>query len=229
MKPSTERFIDEVIEAVEKDYGYEFADSRNIDGKEEYLFQPVGDVNNLVLSFDVTSGMVTIDIHTSDITSDQKMIIMEDSLDEDKVEQAAASIDEMVDSVVNYVPEEELEDFNDTLDFESIYNTEEPSEEFEESIILCKPYRETNGEIMFVFNESKDNELTCMSCECEKCSCDPYYCDECEECDEKDKDVSELTKRFESILPEHTKVKIVGKGKLLPIQESYHKIIKTRD
>ena len=160
----------------------------------------------------------------------QKLIIMEDNLD---IEQTVANVNEMIQDVMTEEevtePVEEPVNYNERLNFESIYNTEEPVEDNPQ--VLVKAYLDLDDSVLLVIDD-KHNELgdlVCYSHVGQHSSCDPYYPDELEELSPKDPRVKELVEEYENLGPEKIEVFALPVGELLPVQKQYHKEIKSGD
>ena len=89
-------------------------------------------------------------------------------------------------------------DYNKKLDFEGIYNTEEPVEEFPQ--VLVKAYLDHDDSVLLVINDEHDEigDLRCYSHIGQHSSCDPYYPDELEELSPKDPRVKELVEEYKN-------------------------------
>ena len=229
MKPDTQFFIDTVMDKID----FCFVDSRNYEGAQQYLLDEIEDYDgpNIVVSFKANGdGMVRIDVFTEEKSAKQKLIIMEDNLD---IEQTVANVNEMIQDVMTEEevtePVEEPVNYNERLNFESIYNTEEPVEDNPQ--VLVKAYLDLDDSVLLVIDD-KDNELgdlVCYSHVGQHSSCDPYYPDELEELSPKDPRVKELVEEYENLGPEKIEVFALPVGELLPVQKQYHKEIKSGD
>ena len=224
MKPDTQFFIDTVMDKID----FCFVDSRNYEGAQQYLLDEIEDYDgpSIVVSFKANGdGMVRIDVFTEEKSAKQKLIIMEDNLD---IEQTVANVNEMIQDVMTEEevtePVEEPVNYNERLNFESIYNTEEPVEDNPQ--VLVKAYLDLDDSVLLVIDD-KHNELgdlVCYSHVGQHSSCDPYYPDELEELSPKDPRVKELVEEYENLGPEKIEV-----CELLPVQKQYHKEIKSGD
>ena len=228
MKPDTQFFIDTVMDKID----FCFVDSRNYEGAQQYLLDEIEDYDgpNIVVSFKANGdGMVRIDVFTEEKSAKQKLIIMEDNLD---IEQTVANVNEMIQDVMTEEvtePVEEPVNYNERLNFESIYNTEEPVEDNPQ--VLVKAYLDLDDSVLLVIDD-KHNELgdlVCYSHVGQHSSCDPYYPDELEELSPKDPRVKELVEEYENLGPEKIEVFALPVGELLPVQKQYHKEIKSGD
>lgn len=229
MKPDTQFFIDTVMDKID----YCFVDSRNYEGAQQYLLDEIEDYDgpSIVVSFKANGdGMVCIDVFTEEKSAKQKLIIMEDNLD---IEQTVANVNEMIQDVMTEEevtePVEEPVNYNERLNFESIYNTEEPVEDNPQ--VLVKAYLDLDDSVLLVIDD-KHNELgdlVCYSHVGQHSSCDPYYPDELEELSPKDPRVKELVEEYENLGPEKIEVFALPVGELLPVQKQYHKEIKSGD
>lgn len=229
MKPDTQFFIDTVMDKID----FCFVDSRNYEGAQQYLLDEIEDYDgpSIVVSFKANGdGMVRIDVFTEEKSAKQKLIIMEDNLD---IEQTVANVNEMIQDVMTEEevtePVEELVNYNERLNFESIYNTEEPVEDNPQ--VLVKAYLDLDDSVLLVIDD-KHNELgdlVCYSHVGQHSSCDPYYPDELEELSPKDPRVKELVEEYENLGPEKIEVFALPVGELLPVQKQYHKEIKSGD
>lgn len=229
MKPDTQFFIDTVMDKID----FCFVDSRNYEGAQQYLLDEIEDYDgpSIVVSFKANGdGMVRIDVFTEEKSAKQKLIIMEDNLD---IEQAVANVNEMIQDVMTEEevtePVEEPVNYNERLNFESIYNTEEPVEDNPQ--VLVKAYLDLDDSVLLVIDD-KHNELgdlVCYSHVGQHSSCDPYYPDELEELSPKDPRVKELVEEYENLGPEKIEVFALPVGELLPVQKQYHKEIKSGD
>ena len=229
MKPDTQFFIDTVMDKID----FCFVDSRNYEGAQQYLLDEIEDYDgpNIVVSFKANGdGMVRIDVFTEEKSAKQKLIIMEDNLD---IEQTVADVNEMIQDVMTEEevtePVEEPVNYNERLNFESIYNTEEPVEDNPQ--VLVKAYLDLDDSVLLVIDD-KHNELgdlVCYSHVGQHSSCDPYYPDELEELSPKDPRVKELVEEYENLGPEKIEVFALPVGELLPVQKQYHKEIKSGD
>jgi len=229
MKPDTQFFIDTVMDKID----FCFVDSRNYEGAQQYLLDEIEDYDgpSIVVSFKANGdGMVRIDVFTEEKSAKQKLIIMEDNLD---IEQTVANVNEMIQDVMTEEeetePVEEPIDYNEKLDFESIYNTEEPVENNPQ--VLVKAYLDHDDSVLLVINNEHNElgDLVCYSHNGQHSSCDPYYPDELEELSPKDPRVKELVEEYENIGPEKVEVFALPVGELLPVQKQYHKEIKSSD
>lgn len=229
MKPDTQFFIDTVMDKID----FCFVDSRNYEGAQQYLLDEIEgyDGPSIVVSFKANGdGMVRIDVFTEEKSAKQKLIIMEDNLD---IEQTVANVNEMIQDVMTEEeetePAEEPVDYNEKLDFESIYNTEEPVENNPQ--VLVKAYLDHDDSVFLVINDEHNElgDLVCYSHNGQHSSCDPYYPDELEELSPKDPRVKELVEEYENIGPEKVEVFALPVGELLPVQKQYHKEIKSSD
>ena len=229
MKPDTQFFIDTVMDKID----FCFVDSRNYEGAQQYLLDEIEDYDgpSIVVSFKANGdGMVRIDVFTEEKSAKQKLIIMEDNLD---IEQAVANVNEMIQDVMTEEevtePVEEPVNYNERLNVESIYNTEEPVEDNPQ--VLVKAYLDLDDSVLLVIDD-KHNELgdlVCYSHVGQHSSCDPYYPDELEELSPKDPRVKELVEEYENLGPEKIEVFALPVGELLPVQKQYHKEIKSGD
>ena len=229
MKPDTQFFIDTVMDKID----FCFVDSRNYEGAQQYLLDEIEDYDgpSIVVSFKANGdGMVRIDVFTEEKSAKQKLIIMEDNLD---IEQTVANVNEMIQDVMTEEevtePVEEPVNYNERLNFESIYNTEEPVEDNPQ--VLVKAYLDLDDSVLLVIDD-KHNELgdlVCYSHVGQHSSCDPYYPDELEELSPKDLRVKELVEEYENLGPEKIEVFALPVGELLPVQKQYHKEIKSGD
>ncbi len=229
MKPDTQFFIDTVMDKID----FCFVDSRNYEGAQQYLLDEIEDYDgpSIVVSFKANGdGMVRIDVFTEEKSAKQKLIIMEDNLD---IEQTVANVNEMIQDVMTEEevtePVEEPVNYNERLNFESIYNTEEPVEDNPQ--VLVKAYLDLDDSVLLVIDD-KHNELgdlVCYSHVGQHSSCDPYYPDELEELSPKDPRVKELVEEYENLGPEKIEVFALPVGELLPVQKQYHKEIKSGD
>lgn len=229
MKPDTQFFIDTVMDKID----FCFVDSRNYEGAQQYLLDEIEDYDgpSIVVSFKANGdGMVRIDVFTEEKSAKQKLIIMEDNLD---IEQTVANVNEMIQDVMTEeeetAPVDEPVDYNERLNFESIYNTEEPVEDNPQ--VLVKAYLDLDDSVLLVIDD-KHNELgdlVCYSHVGQHSSCDPYYPDELEELSPKDPRVKELVEEYENLGPEKIEVFALPVGELLPVQKQYHKEIKSGD
>lgn len=229
MKPDTQFFIDTVMDKID----FCFVDSRNYEGAQQYLLDEIEDYDgpSIVVSFKANGdGMVRIDVFTEEKSANQKLIIMEDNLD---IEQTVANVNEMIQDVMIEEevtePVEEPVNYNERLNFESIYNTEEPVEDNPQ--VLVKAYLDLDDSVLLVIDD-KHNELgdlVCYSHVGQHSSCDPYYPDELEELSPKDPRVKELVEEYENLGPEKIEVFALPVGELLPVQKQYHKEIKSGD
>ena len=229
MKPDTQFFIDTVMDKID----FCFVDSRNYEGAQQYLLDEIEDYDgpSIVVSFKANGdGMVRIDVFTKEKSAKQKLIIMEDNLD---IEQTVANVNEMIQDVMTEEevtePVEEPVNYNERLNFESIYNTEEPVEDNPQ--VLVKAYLDLDDSVLLVIDD-KHNELgdlVCYSHVGQHSSCDPYYPDELEELSPKDPRVKELVEEYENLGPEKIEVFALPVGELLPVQKQYHKEIKSGD
>lgn len=229
MKPDTQFFIDTVMDKID----FCFVDSRNYEGAQQYLLDEIEgyDGPSIVVSFKANGdGMVRIDVFTEEKSAKQKLIIMEDNLD---IEQTVANVNEMIQDVMTEEevtePVEEPVNYNERLNFESIYNTEEPVEDNPQ--VLVKAYLDLDDSVLLVIDD-KHNELgdlVCYSHVGQHSSCDPYYPDELEELSPKDPRVKELVEEYENLGPEKIEVFALPVGELLPVQKQYHKEIKSGD
>ena len=170
------------------------------------------------------------EVFTEEKSAKQKLIIMEDNLD---IEQTVANVNEMIQDVMTEEevtePVEEPVNYNERLNFESIYNTEEPVEDNPQ--VLVKAYLDLDDSVLLVIDD-KHNELgdlVCYSHVGQHSSCDPYYPDELEELSPKDPRVKELVEEYENLGPEKIEVFALPVGELLPVQKQYHKEIKSGD
>ena len=230
MKSDTQFFIDEVMDKLD----FCFVDSREYNGAQQFLLDEIDDYDgpSIVVSFKASGdGMVRIDVFTEEKSSKEKLILMEDNLD---IEQAVANINEMIREVMvkEEEPEEHSEepvDYNEKLDFDSIYNTEEPVEDNPQ--VLVKAYLDHDDSVLLVINEEHDElgDLVCYSHVGQHSSCDPYYPDELEELSPKDPRVRELVEEYENLGPEKIEVFALPVGELLPVQKPYHKEIRSND
>ena len=229
MKPDTQFFIDTVMDKID----FCFVDSRNYEGAQQYLLDEIEDYDgpNIVVSFKANGdGMVRIDVFTEEKSAKQKLIIMEDNLD---IEQTVANVNEMIQDVMTEeeVTEavEEPVNYNERLNFESIYNTEEPVEDNPQ--VLVKAYLDLDDSVLLVIDDEHNElgDLVCYSHVGQHSSCDPYYPDELEELSPKDPRVKELVEEYENLGPEKIEVFALPVGELLPVQKQYHKEIKSGD
>ena len=229
MKPDTQFFIDTVMDKID----FCFVDSRNYEGAQQYLLDEIEDYDgpNIVVSFKANGdGMVRIDVFTEEKSAKQKLIIMEDNLD---IEQTVANVNEMIQDVMTEEevtePVEEPVNYNERLNFESIYNTEEPVEDNPQ--VLVKAYLDLDDSVLLVINDEHNElgDLVCYSHVGQHSSCDPYYPDELEELSPKDPRVKELVEEYENLGPEKIEVFVLPVGELLPVQKQYHKEIKSGD
>lgn len=229
MKPDTQFFIDTVMDKID----FCFVDSRNYEGAQQYLLDEIEDYDgpNIVVSFKANGdGMVRIDVFTEEKSAKQKLIIMEDNLD---IEQTVANVNEMIQDVMTEEevtePVEEPVNYNERLNFESIYNTEEPVEDNPQ--VLVKAYLDLDDSVLLVINDEHNElgDLVCYSHVGQHSSCDPYYPDELEELSPKDPRVKELVEEYENLGPEKIEVFALPVGELLPVQKQYHKEIKSGD
>ena len=230
MKSDTQFFIDEVMDKLD----FCFVDSREYNGAQQFLLDEIDDYDgpSIVVSFKASGdGMVRIDVFTEEKSSKEKLILMEDNLD---IEQAVANINEMIREVMvkeeePKEPSEEPVDYNEKLDFDSIYNTEEPVEDNPQ--VLVKAYLDHDDSVLLVINEEHDElgDLVCYSHVGQHSSCDPYYPDELEELSPKDPRVKELVEEYKNLGPEEIEVFALPVGELLPVQKPYHKEIRSND
>lgn len=229
MKPDTQFFIDTVMDKID----FCFVDSRNYEGAQQYLLDEIEDYDgpNIVVSFKANGdGMVRIDVFTEEKSAKQKLIIMEDNLD---IEQTVANVNEMIQDVMTEEevtePVEEPVNYNERLNFESIYNTEEPVEDNPQ--VLVKAYLDLDDSVLLVIDDEHNElgDLVCYSHVGQHSSCDPYYPDELEELSPKDPRVKELVEEYENLGPEKIEVFVLPVGELLPVQKQYHKEIKSGD
>ena len=230
MKSDTQFFIDEVMDKLDLC----FVDSRDYNGAQQFLLDEIDDYDgpSIVVSFKASGdGMVRIDVFTEEKSSKEKLILMEDNLD---IEQAVANINEMIREVMvkeeePKEPSEEPVDYNEKLDFDSIYNTEEPVEDNPQ--VLVKAYLDHDDSVLLVINEEHDElgDLVCYSHVGQHSSCDPYYPDELEELSPKDPRVKELVEEYKNLGPEEIEVFALPVGELLPVQKPYHKEIRSND
>lgn len=229
MKPDTQFFIDTVMDKID----FCFVDSRNYEGAQQYLLDEIEDYDgpSIVVSFKANGdGMVRIDVFTEEKSAKQKLIIMEDNLD---IEQTVANVNEMIQDVMTEEevtePVEEPVNYNERLNFESIYNTEEPVEDNPQ--VLVKAYLDLDGSVLLVIDDEHNElgDLVCYSHVGQHSSCDPYYPDELEELSPKDPRVKELVEEYENLGPEKIEVFALPVGELLPVQKQYHKEIKSGD
>lgn len=229
MKPDTQFFIDTVMDKID----FCFVDSRNYEGAQQYLLDEIEDYDgpSIVVSFKANGdGLVRIDVFTEEKSAKQKLIIMEDNLD---VEQTVANVNEMIQDVMTKeeetAPVDEPVDYNEKLNFENIYNTEEPVENNPQ--VLVKAYLDHDDSVFLVINDEHNElgDLVCYSHNGQHSSCDPYYPDELEELSPKDPRVKELVEEYENIGPEKVEVFALPVGELLPVQKQYHKEIKSSD
>ena len=229
MKPDTQFFIDSVMDKID----FCFVDSRNYEGAQQFLLDEIEDYDgpSIVVSFKASGdGMVRIDVFTQEKSAKQKLIIMEDNLD---VEQTVANVNEMIQDVMTKeeetAPVDEPVDYNEKLNFENIYNTEEPVENNPQ--VLVKAYLDHDDSVFLVINDEHNElgDLVCYSHNGQHSSCDPYYPDELEELSPKDPRVKELVEEYENIGPEKVEVFALPVGELLPVQKQYHKEIKSSD
>ena len=229
MKPDTQFFIDTVMDKID----FCFVDSRNYEGAQQYLLDEIEDYDgpNIVVSFKANGdGMVRIDVFTEEKSAKQKLIIMEDNLD---IEQTVANVNEMIQDVMTEEevtePVEEPVNYNERLNFESIYNTEEPVEDNPQ--VLVKAYLDLDDSVLLVINDEHNElgDLVCYSHVGQHSSCDPYYPDELEELSPNDPRVKELVEEYENLGPEKIEVFALPVGELLPVQKQYHKEIKSGD
>lgn len=228
MKPDTQFFIDTVMDKID----FCFVDSRNYEGAQQYLLDEIEgyDGPSIVVSFKANGdGMVRIDVFTEEKSAKQKLIIMEDNLD---IEQTVANVNEMIQDVMTEeetAPVDEPVDYNEKLNFENIYNTEEPVENNPQ--VLVKAYLDHDDSVFLVINDEHNElgDLVCYSHNGQHSSCDPYYPDELEELSPKDPRVKELVEEYENIGPEKVEVFALPVGELLPVQKQYHKEIKSSD
>ena len=229
MKPDTQFFIDTVMDKID----FCFVDSRNYEGAQQYLLDEIEDYDgpNIVVSFKANGdGMVRIDVFTEEKSAKQKLIIMEDNLD---IEQTVANVNEMIQDVMTEEevtePVEEPVNYNERLNFESIYNTEEPVEDNPQ--VLVKAYLDLDDSVLLVIDDEHNElgDLVCYSHVGQHSSCDPYYPDELEELSPKDPRVKELVEEYENLGPEKIEVFALPVGELLPVQKQYHKEIKSGD
>lgn len=230
MKSDTQFFIDEVMDKLD----FCFVDSREYNGAQQFLLDEIDDYDgpSIVVSFKASGdGMVRIDVFTEEKSSKEKLILMEDNLD---IEQAVANINEMIREVMvkEEEPEEHSEepvDYNEKLDFDSIYNTEEPVEDNPQ--VLVKAYLDHDDSVLLVINEEHDElgDLVCYSHVGQHSSCDPYYPDELEELSPRDPRVKELVEEYKNLGPEEIEVFALPVGELLPVQKPYHKEIRSND
>lgn len=229
MKPDTQFFIDTVMDKID----FCFVDSRNYEGAQQYLLDEIEDYDgpSIVVSFKANGdGMVRIDVFTEEKSAKQKLIIMEDNLD---IEQTVANVNEMIQDVMTEEevtePVEEPVNYNERLNFESIYNTEEPVEDNPQ--VLVKAYLDLDDSVLLVINDEHNElgDLVCYSHVGQHSSCDPYYPDELEELSPKDPRVKELVEEYENLGPEKIEVFVLPVGELLPVQKQYHKEIKSGD
>ena len=230
MKSDTQFFIDEVMDKLD----FCFVDSREYNGAQQFLLDEIDDYDgpSIVVSFKASGdGMVRIDVFTEEKSSKEKLILMEDNLD---IEQAVANINEMIREVMvkeeePEEPSEEPVDYNEKLDFDSIYNTEEPVEDNPQ--VLVKAYLDHDDSVLLVINDEHDElgDLVCYSHVGQHSSCDPYYPDELEELSPKDPRVKELVEEYKNLGPEDVEVFALPVGELLPVQKPYHKEIRSND
>jgi hypothetical protein len=230
MKSDTQFFIDEVMDKLD----FCFVDSREYNGAQQFLLDEIDDYDgpSIVVSFKASGdGMVRIDVFTEEKSSKEKLILMEDNLD---IEQAVANINEIIREVMvkEEEPEESSEepvDYNEKLDFDSIYNTEEPVEDNPQ--VLVKAYLDHDDSVLLVINEEHEElgDLVCYSHVGQHSSCDPYYPDELEELSPKDPRVKELVEEYKNLGPEEIEVFALPVGELLPVQKPYHKEIRSND
>ena len=230
MKSDTQFFIDEVMDKLD----FCFVDSRDYNGAQQFLLDEIDDYDgpSIVVSFKASGdGMVRIDVFTEEKSSKEKLILMEDNLD---IEQTVANINEMIREVMvkeeeTEEPSEEPVDYNEKLDFEGIYNTEEPTEDNPQ--VLVKAYLDHDDSVLLVINDEHDElgDLVCYSHGGQHSSCDPYYPDELEELSPKDPRVKELVEEYENLGPEKIEVFALPVGELLPVQKPYQKEIRSND
>lgn len=229
MKSDTQFFIDEVMDNLD----FCFVDSREYNGAQQFLLDEIDDYDgpSIVVSFKASGdGIVRIDVFTEERTSKEKLILMEDNLD---IEQAVANINEMIQDIMvkeeETEPSEEPVDYNKKLDFEGIYNTEEPVEEYPQ--VLVKAYLDHDDSVLLVINDEHDEigDLRCYSHIGQHSSCDPYYPDELEELSPKDPRVKELVEEYKNLGPEKVEVFVCPIGELLPVQKPYHREIRSND
>jgi hypothetical protein len=230
MKSDTQFFIDEVMDKLD----FCFVDSRDYNGAQQFLLDEIDDYDgpSIVVSFKASGdGMVRIDVFTEEKSSKEKLILMEDNLD---IEQTVANINEMIREVMvkeeeTEEPSEEPVDYNEKLDFDGIYNTEEPTEDNPQ--VLVKAYLDHDDSVLLVINDEHDElgDLVCYSHDGQHSSCDPYYPDELEELSPKDPRVKELVEEYENLGPEKIEVFALPVGELLPVQKPYHKEIRSND
>lgn len=229
MKPDTQFFIDSVMDKID----FCFVDSREYEGAQQFLLDEIEDYDgpSIVVSFKASGdGMVRIDVFTQEKSAKQKLIIMEDNLD---VEQTVANVNEMIQDFMTKeeetAPVDEPVDYNEKLNFENIYNTEEPVENNPQ--VLVKAYLDHDDSVFLVINDEHNElgDLVCYSHNGQHSSCDPYYPDELEELSPKDPRVKELVEEYENIGPEKVEVFALPVGELLPVQKQYHKEIKSSD
>ena len=229
MKSDTQFFIDSVMDKID----FCFVDSREYEGAQQFLLDEIEDYDgpSIVVSFKANGdGMVRIDVFTQEKSAKQKLIIMEDNLD---VEQTVANVNEMIQDVMTEeeetAPVDEPVDYNEKLNFENIYNTEEPVENNPQ--VLVKAYLDHDDSVFLVINDEHNElgDLVCYSHNGQHSSCDPYYPDELEELSPKDPRVKELVEEYENIGPEKVEVFALPVGELLPVQKQYHKEIKSSD
>ena len=230
MKSDTQFFIDEVMDKLD----FCFVDSREYNGAQQFLLDEIDDYDgpSIVVSFKASGdGMVRIDVFTEEKSSKEKLILMEDNLD---IEQAVANINEMIREVMvkeeePEEPSEEPVDYNEKLDFDSIYNTEEPVEDNPQ--VLVKAYLDHDDSVLLVINDEHDElgDLVCYSHVGQHSSCDPYYPDELEELSPKDPRVKKLVEEYKNLGPEEIEVFALPVGELLPVQKPYHKEIRSND
>lgn len=229
MKSDTQFFIDSVMDKID----FCFVDSREYEGAQQFLLDEIEDYDgpSIVVSFKASGdGMVRIDVFTQEKSAKQKLIIMEDNLD---VEQTVANVNEMIQDVMTKeeetAPVDEPVDYNEKLNFENIYNTEEPK--VETPRLACKAYLDKDDSVLLVFDEQADElgDLSCYAHVGQHSSCDPYYPDELEELPAKDPRVKELVEEYENLGLEKVELVVLPVGELLPVQKQYHKEIKSGD
>lgn len=227
MKSDTQFFIDEVMDKLD----FCFVDSRDYNGAQQFLLDEIDDYDgpSIVVSFKASGdGMVRIDVFTEEKSSKEKLILMEDNLD---IEQTVANINEMIREVMvkeeeTEEPSEEPVDYNEKLDFDGIYNTEEPTNEPER--VLCKPYLDTDGSVILVFDDQDvTGDIIGYSSEGQHVTYGPYDLDELEELPAKDPRVKDLVEKYAT---ESGVEPVVSPfGELLPVQKPYHKEIRSND
>lgn len=234
MKPSTQFFIDTVMDKID----FCFVDSRNYEGAQQYLLDEIEDYDgsNIVVSFEAKgNGMVVVEVFNEEKSADEKLIVLEDNLD---VEFVTSEINKMIQDVMQEDEDEQTDeiehtdepiDYNEKLNFENIYNSSLEASKPEQ--VLCKAYLDKDDSVLLVFDEKSDDlgDLLCYAHVGQHSSCDPYYPDELEALSAKDPRVKELVEEYENLGSEKVELVLMPVDELLPIQKDYHKEIKSGD